>query len=129
MLTARNWRERGQRYRLEAGKCEKCGRVAFPPRQVCPKCHNRSFEPITLCGLGKILSYTVIRTATAAFSDQAPYALAVVELDCGARLTCQVADCSFDELAVGKRVQMEFRKITSEGEAGIHCYGYKAVLA
>ena len=129
MLTARNWRERGQRYRLEAGKCTKCGRLCFPPRLICPECDNREFEIVSLCGKGKIVSYTVIRVPTSDFSDQAPYALGVIELDCGARLTAQIADCDFGDLAAGKAVELEFRKVSREGEAGIHCYGYKAILA
>ena len=124
----RYWREIPQRYRLEAGKCKKCGYVAFPPRLVCPKCRNREFEIVKLKDEGKIVSYTIIRVPPEQFLDQAPYAMGIIELSDGVKILAQIVDCEFEELAIGKKVKMEFRKIRNEGEAGIICYGYKAVL-
>jgi len=124
---SRNWREIPQRYRLEAGKCVGCASISFPPRIVCPQCGSREFETVKLSDRGKILTYTIIRVPPHQFVDQAPYAVAIVELDDGVKLTGQVVDCNFEELSIGKRVAIEFRKIMQEGEAGILCYGYKFV--
>jgi uncharacterized OB-fold protein len=124
---SRYWREIPQRYRLEAAKCKNCGFVAFPPRQVCPRCHSRSFETIVLAAAGKVVTYTIIRVPPQPFSDQAPYAVGIVELDDGVRLTGQIVDCAFEELKIGRRVKIEFRKIYQEGEAGVIYYGYKFV--
>jgi uncharacterized OB-fold protein len=52
----------------------------------------------------------------------------IVELDDGVRLMGQIVDCAFEELQVGKRVKIEFRKVYQEGEAGVIYYGYKFVL-
>ena len=30
----------GQRYRLKGTQCPNCGRLCFPPRQICPNCHQ-----------------------------------------------------------------------------------------
>jgi hypothetical protein len=38
MSIPRNWRLQQQRYRLTAKTCERCGRMIFPPRNVCPQC-------------------------------------------------------------------------------------------
>ncbi|MEJ2368635.1 MAG: Zn-ribbon domain-containing OB-fold protein [Acidobacteriota bacterium] len=120
-------RETPQRYRLEAGKCKKCGEIYFPPRLICRECQGREFETVTLPGTGKVAAYTVIRTAPTGFGDQAPYAMGVVELENGARVLCQVADCSPEEVKVGLEVHLEFRRIQAEGESGVLAYGYKAV--
>jgi len=125
--SARYWREIPQRYRLEAAKCVSCGKVFFPPRLTCKGCGGREFEQVTLPDTGKLVTYTVIRVAPTEFSDQAPYAVGVAELDNGVRLTAQVADVDFDELKPGLPVKIEFRKVREEGEAGILCYGYKFV--
>jgi uncharacterized OB-fold protein len=127
--SARYWREIPQRYRLEASKCKGCGKVWFPPRLICPNCHKRSFEQVKLPDKGKLVTYTVIRVAPKAFADEAPYAVGIIELEGGVPIQCQVVDCTFEELKVGVPVKIEFRKIKEEGEAGILCYGYKAVLA
>jgi len=126
--SARYWREIPQRYRLESGRCRGCGKVFFPPRIICDECGSREFETVRAKDEGTILSFTVIRVPPSEFSDQAPYAVAIVELDDGPAITTQMADCDFDKLEIGKRVRIEFRKICEEGHAGVICYGYKGLL-
>ncbi|MFH0930443.1 MAG: Zn-ribbon domain-containing OB-fold protein [Candidatus Zixiibacteriota bacterium] len=127
MSSPKYWREIPQRYRLEAGKCKKCGKIFFPPRLICDNCKSREFEKINLQKEGKLLTYTVIRVAPSQFIDQTPYAMGIVELNEGVKILSQVADCDFDKLEIGMLVRIEFRKIFQEGEAGIICYGYKCV--
>lgn len=124
---SRYWREIPQRYRLEANRCPECDRKFFPPRLICPDCKNRDLEAARLAEAGKILTYTIIHTPPQKFVDQAPYALGIVELDDGVRLTAQIVDIDFVDLKVGQRVKVEFRKIFDEGESGLICYGYKFV--
>ncbi|MFQ6093488.1 MAG: Zn-ribbon domain-containing OB-fold protein [bacterium] len=123
----RYWREIPQRYRLEASKCKKCGKTDFPPRLVCGECRSREFDPVTLSDEGKIVTYTVIRVPPSQFVDEAPYAVGIVELDDGVRVTSQIVDCDPEELEIGQKLKVEFRKIQNDGEAGIICYGYKCV--
>ena len=129
MITARNWREAPQRYRLEAAKCGQCGYIAFPPRLICPECKHREFEKTTLASQGVVETFAVVRVGPSNFVDEVPYAVAVIKLDDGVQLTAQVVDVDFDELKIGSRVEAEFRKINQEGAAGIIFYGYKFVLA
>ena len=124
---SRYWREIPQRYRLEAGQCKGCGKILFPPRLICPACHSREFDPLKLADKGKVITYTVIRVPPQQFVDQSPYAVGIVELDDGVRLTGQVVDCDFSDLKIGQRVKIEFRKIYDVGESGVICYGYKFV--
>lgn len=128
MISPRYAREIPQRYRLEASKCKSCGNVSFPPRLVCPECKSREFETIKLSDEGKILTYTIIRVASDAFSKITPFAVAIIEVNNGARLMAQIADSPIDEVTIGKMVKIVFRKIQDEGKSGLHCYGYKAVL-
>ncbi len=125
--SARYWREIPQRYRLEAAKCQGCGSVWFPPRLVCRDCGKRDFEPVKLSDRGTVQTYTVIHVGPTDFRDEVPYAIGIVELEGGVMMQCQIVDCDADELEVGMPVKIEFRKVKQEGEAGILCYGYKAV--
>ncbi len=127
MPTARTWREYPQRYRYEAGVCKGCGKWHFPPRRVCDACKGETFETKAMRRTGKILTYTVIRVPPAPFKDQAPYAVAVVEMDDGPRLTAMVADTGTFELKLGQKVRLEFRRISEDGDRGPINYGYKAV--
>ncbi len=126
---ARYWREIPQRYRLEAGKCKSCGEVYFPPRLVCANCGERHFETVKLSEEGHLITYTVIRVGPSQFVDQTPYAVGVVELDGGVRITTQIVDVDFDKLAIGQRVRLEFRRIQKQGASGLLCYGHKCVPA
>jgi uncharacterized OB-fold protein len=129
MFAARYWREIPQRYRMEAAKCTQCGKTFFPPRRVCDKCRSRSFETVVLPEEGEILSYTIIRTPPAGFEDEAPYAIGVVRLGGEVQVLTQIVDCEFDQIKVGGKVRVEFRKIQEDGKSGILCYGYKCVPA
>lgn len=127
MASPNYWRAMPQRYRYEAAKCKKCGKIFFPPRLVCNQCKSREFETIQLSREGKVLTYTVIRVAPSQFVDQAPYPIAVVELKDGVRLLTQITDCNVDDIKIGMPVKLEFRKVSDDGEAGIINYGYKAI--
>lgn len=125
----RNWREMPQRYRYEAARCEACGEIQFPPRMVCRKCGGRAFSATTLAQEGTLETFTVIRVAPSGFTDQAPYAVGVVKLDDGVKVTAQIVDTDVDRLETGRRVRMEFRKIVADGHTGVISYGYKFVPA
>jgi uncharacterized protein len=126
-ITARYWREIPQRYRGEAAKSVKTGRVFFPPRLVEPGNGNRKFKPLNLAFGGELLTYTVIRVAPQGFETQSPYALGIIQLDGGGRITTQITDVPVDNVTIGMRVRVEFRKINDDGPEGIHLYGYKVV--
>jgi len=127
--SARYWREIPQRYRYEAAKCTQCGHVHFPPRLVCRECRGRKFETTELAKTGQVETFTVIHVPPSGFEDEAPFAVGVIKLDDGVKITAQIVDCDPTELAIGDRVSMEFRRIQEDGESGIICYGYKFVPA
>lgn len=129
MGTARYWREMPQRYRYEAARCTKCGKVFFPPRLVCSKCRGREFEKTVLPSEGVLETFTVIRVAPSGFSDEAPYAVGIVGLSNGVRVMAQVTDCKPEDLKIGDKVRVEFRRLRHDGPSGILCYGYKYVPA
>lgn len=127
MPSPRYHREIPARYRLEAGRCTSCGRVAYPPRKVCPACRGKEFEAIRLSLSGRVVTSTVIHVPPDDFLNEAPYAMAVVETPEGARFMTQVVDCEPGSVLPGMEVALEFRRIRKEGESGILCYGHKGV--
>ena len=120
-------REIPHRFRLEAQQFDS-GFVSLPNRYVCPDTCSKSFKNINLSGIGTILSFTTIHIASDQFARQAPFTVAVIETEEGARLTVQVVDCKPEDVKIGSKVKLVFRKIMEESKSGIINYGYKALL-
>jgi len=124
-----HWRLIPTRYNLMGTTCKKCGQKFFPPRNICPGCRRRSqIERFKFSGEGEVYSYTVVRAAPTGFEFQKPYVVAIVKLREGAMCTAQIVDCSPDEVGIGSKVEMVFRKIMADDESGIIRYGFKFKL-
>jgi uncharacterized OB-fold protein len=129
MGVPRFWREIPNRYNLIGMKCRFCNKVFFPPRFACPVCRRKgTLEPYKLNGKGKIVTFAITHVAPNGFEDQVPYAIAIIELEEGPRLTAQITDCDPDVVKIGDEVEMIFRRIGQEGSDGPIYYGYKAKL-
>ena len=129
MGVPRFWREIPNRYNLIGMKCGFCDKVFFPPRFNCPVCRRKgTLEPYKLKGRGKIVTFAITHVAPNGFEDQVPYAIAIIELEEGPRLTAQVTDCDANRVKIGDEVEMIFRRIGQEGSDGPIYYGYKARL-
>ena len=81
-------------------------------------------EPFTFAGTGEIYSYTVLQDSPEGFEEHTPYVLALVKLDEGPLVTAQLTDLD-GPIAIGDRVEMVTRKLTTEGPRGMIIYGYK----
>jgi uncharacterized OB-fold protein len=68
-----------------------------------------------------IATYTVDRLA---FSLSPPIVATVVDFDGGGRFRCEMTDVDPDTVAIGDRVEMTFRRISTVD--GIHNYFWKA---
>ncbi|MBI4645811.1 MAG: Zn-ribbon domain-containing OB-fold protein [Bacteroidia bacterium] len=127
MEVAKHWRETPARYRMEAVKCKKSGKIFFPKRLICTESDCRDFDTLNLSGKGKIETFTIIRTAPSGFEDQAPYAIGLIAMDEGIRVMGQITDCNPEELKIGDRVVSKFRRMNEDGKTGMIMYCYKFV--
>ena len=84
----------------------------------------RAFSRGAMALRGMIYSFTLVQEPPAGFEDQAPYILALVELDEGGLITAQLTDMD-DQPEIGDRVEMVTRKLTTDGSRGMIVYGYK----
>jgi acetyl-CoA acetyltransferase/uncharacterized OB-fold protein len=92
--------------RLAVPHCEDCDGAFLPPQRFCPRClgNNVTLRPAT--GRGRLASYVVAARPIPGFD--APYVIALVELDEGPRLLTNLVDCDPDPetLAVGMPVEV-----------------------
>ncbi|MCZ6558238.1 MAG: Zn-ribbon domain-containing OB-fold protein [SAR324 cluster bacterium] len=97
-------------------RCKDCGKTYFPPRPFCPECASRSVEVIKASGKGKLYSYIINHRPAPGFEEEAPYAIAVVELDEGPRLMTNIVDCEQtpEALQLDMALEVTFEKINDD---------------
>lgn len=81
-------------------------------------------ERYTFAGTGEVYSFTTLQEPPEGFEEQAPYTLALIKLDEGPLITAQLTDLD-GPVAIGDRVEMVTRKLSTEGPQGMIVYGYK----
>lgn len=96
---------------LRLQRCRACGLAVFYPRAVCPHCLGAELAWFTARGTGGVYSYTVAHRAFGEFADQAPFTVALVDLDEGVRMMTRIVDAAPGEVEVGLRVEMTVRQI------------------
>ncbi|AHH18598.1 hypothetical protein NONO_c38140 [Nocardia nova SH22a] len=112
------------KFAFTASRCVECRTRHLPPARVCRQCHavdRMTREPLADVG-GTIRTFAVDHLA---FSIAPPVVAAVIDLDGGGRLQCQLTDCDPAVVAVGDRVELTFRRLYTTAD-GVHNYFWKA---
>ena len=68
-----------------------------------------------------VADYSVDRLA---YTPSPPMLMVVIDFDGGGRMRCQLTDAAEDEVRIGLRVEMTFRRLVTT--AGVHNYFWKA---
>ena len=94
-------------------KCRACGKATFIPQYACMHCLSPDLEWARSACKGKVYSYTVVwRPQTPAF--EVPYVVAIVDVDEGYQMMTNIVGCEPDDVRVGMRVEVEFRRMSDE---------------
>lgn len=125
MQVSKHWRLRKQRYTMTGEVCPHCESKIFPPRDICPDCGEEARDLYHFSGLGQIYSYTTVFDAPEGHEEQAPYTVALIQLDEGPMVTAQLTDLEAGQAEIGMPVEMVTRKLREEGDRGMLVYGYK----
>jgi len=114
VLSLKHFFEEARAGRLTGLRCGECGGLSLPPKEFCPTCQRRRWEPVPLHGTGTVTSFTVIRIPPRGRAAEAPYAVAVVKLDEGVSLLGRVVDVPLDTLKSGLPVR--FRPLVGDNQ-------------
>ena len=107
--TAAYW-EAAARHELDLPRCDICGLVFFPPRDLCPGCWSGELSWQRASGGGTVWTFTEVHVPfyDDAWAGDVPYVVAVIELDEGPRLLSSIVEPAMDRLAIGDRVEAVF---------------------
>ena len=111
------------KFGLVAAKCTRCGTRSLPPNRVCQQCRavdETAPEPLADVP-ATVTTYTVDRLA---YTPSPPVLMAVLDFDGGGRMRCQLTDAAEEEVRIGLRAEMTFRRLVTA--AGVHNYFWKA---
>ncbi len=111
-VTAKFW-DAAKEGKLLLQQCADCGAIQSFPQTQCRDCMSENVEWIESAGTGKIYSFTIVhRPPTALFDEDAPYAVALVELDEGVRMMSNIVGIRPDDVRVDMPVEVVFDEIT-----------------
>ncbi len=119
------WRSEEWKFAFVGSRDRTTGTVHLPPSRV-----SRvggavdDMEPAPMANVrGTIVTFTIDRMV---YSPSPPVAFAIVDFDGGGRFPIELTDCTADQVAIGGRVEMTFRKLFTQDD--IHDYFWKARL-
>jgi uncharacterized OB-fold protein len=112
--------------RLVIQRCSECGVWRWPPQVACPTCLSEHYTWADTTGRGRLYSYSVVHRPVDPARFDAPYVLAVVQLDEGPRLLTNIIDCPFDELRVD--LPVELRPVAYDSEINLYPFAPMAAV-
>lgn len=122
------WRKRKMILGLVGNRCKVCGTPQFPPAQICinPQCgavdQHEDYE--FAYRTARIVMYTGDMLAV---SQEPPAIYGLIQFEGGGRMLADFTDCTLDEVKVGGKVRMSFRKRWYDKDRGYTGYFWKAV--
>jgi uncharacterized OB-fold protein len=100
--------------KIYATKCQKCGKLHFPPVADCGECGSSNLKWTELDGEGEIETFTQIVVKPASFSKESDYIVAIAGLKEGVRALAWLVGVEREDVQVGMRVRL-VAKVTSDG--------------
>ncbi|MQA95217.1 MAG: hypothetical protein GEV11_11435 [Streptosporangiales bacterium] len=106
---------------LRLQRCDDCRQAIFYPRSICPHCQGSSVSWFTAAGTGTVHTYTVAHRAFGDAAKEVPFAVALVDLDEGARMMSRITG---DPAAVSIGARVRMAPETFEGADGAFALPY-----
>ena len=99
--------------RIYATKCEKCGKLHFPPVADCGVCGSSNVKWIELDGEGEIETFTQVVVKPASFSKEPSYIVAIARLKEGVKALAWLIGVEREDVKAGMKVRL-VAKVTSD---------------
>ena len=101
-------------HELRLQRCGACGALRHHPRPMCPCCTSFDYAWVRASGRGTLYTFTMVHGPTLpVFQAQAPYNVAVIQLDEGPFMVSNIVGCGAEQLRIGMRVEVVFEDVNA----------------
>jgi uncharacterized OB-fold protein len=104
------WHEKEDGIHLIGSKCEDCGEIYFPKKEVavCSHCQGENILEISLSRVGRIVSYTKVHQPPAGgfYKSSVPFIYIIAELPEGVHIQGHFIGLEFERIETGLPVQV-----------------------
>ena len=109
------WAKIGE-HQLWIQRCIDCFKPFFYPRIVCPNCLSDNIDWFEVSGRGFLYSYMINHRPPPGFEEDAPYAIAIVQLEEGPRMMSNIVgiENTPENLILDMPLKVVFEDVTSD---------------
>lgn len=101
-------------HRLLIQYCRATGKPQFFPRPASLATGRRDLEWREVSGRGVVYSFTNTYSAWPGHEDRVPYLCALVELEEGVRLLCNLVNVKAEDVSIGMKVHVCWEKLSDD---------------
>ncbi len=87
-------------------KCSFCGKLAASPVYFCKSCKSEKLEETEIPGRGILYTYSTVHVPLSSLEKEAPYTVAIVDIEGDCKITGRVIESSPDKLSIGAPVEV-----------------------
>ena len=108
--------DKTRKHELWIQKCVDCDTAFFYPRMICPDCLEDTIEWFKTSGKGFLYTYMINHRPPPGFEDEAPYAIAIVQLDEGPRMMTNIVgiESTPENLVLDMPLEVVFEDIVDD---------------
>jgi uncharacterized OB-fold protein len=107
--------EAAKRRQLVVQRCLDCGVHRFPAREICSACLSSRREWVPVSGRGEVFSFNVMHQVYhPGFAAEVPYAVVLVKLEEGPKMTSNLLGVAPRDIRVGMPVRVVFEDVSDE---------------
>ncbi|MDQ0189482.1 Zn-ribbon domain-containing OB-fold protein [Alicyclobacillus cycloheptanicus] len=100
-------------HELRIQQCQACAAYVFYPRSICPHCFSDQLIWNVSSGRGRIYSYTVVHRSFGPFEQEAPFVVAIVELEEGVRMMTRIVGPA-SQVKVDAPVRVTYERVDDD---------------
>ena len=122
-FTVKSFQDYLREKKLMGNSCDECKNLMIPPRMLCTKCRGKKLSWSQFRGEGSLETFTIVHVPPSFLKDKTPYAIGIVRLDEGPKVTARLVNVDVER---PETIKMSMRVIVEYMQEGTQPFlGFK----